>query len=166
MNADEVREKVARIIDPHAFKSWQATYDYGLRIGDSEATAMETAEWAHGKQRSEAFAKAAAVLALLAPSVGDVRLDGLVSRLAAEEPEINEATGNEVVMIRTSDLRALLQSRSATQITHEQGIRWFEETFGVPLGDKPGRIDVERVRASVHRGGEGLGDIAELDKQT
>lgn len=29
------------------------------------------------------------------------------------------------------------------------GIEWFERTFGVPLGDKPGAVDVERVRASV-----------------
>lgn len=37
--------------------------------------------------------------------------------------------------------------RDPYKITHEQGIRWFEETFGVPLGDMPGRRDVDRVKA-------------------
>jgi hypothetical protein len=62
------REAVARIVDPIAFKCWQATYDYGLRIGDSESEALETAEWAHGKSRDEALAKADAILALLSPA--------------------------------------------------------------------------------------------------
>lgn len=61
----ELREAVARIVEPTAFKSWQATYDYGLKIGDSEAEARETAEWAHGKFRAEALAKADAILSLL-----------------------------------------------------------------------------------------------------
>lgn len=63
------REAVARIVDPIAFKCWQATYDYGRRIGDSELEALETAEWAHGKSRDEALAKADAILALLSPAV-------------------------------------------------------------------------------------------------
>ena len=62
------REAVARIVDPIAFKCWQAIYDYGRRIGDSELEALETAEWAHGKSRDEALAKADAILALLSPA--------------------------------------------------------------------------------------------------
>lgn len=30
-----------------------------------------------------------------------------------------------------------------------RGLDWFERTFGVPLGDMPGREDVERVRAMI-----------------
>ena len=30
-----------------------------------------------------------------------------------------------------------------------RGLEWFERTFGVPLGDMPGRLDVERVRAMI-----------------
>ena len=33
-----------------------------------------------------------------------------------------------------------------------QGIAWFERTFRVPLGDMPGRLDVERVRANAAAG--------------
>lgn len=30
-----------------------------------------------------------------------------------------------------------------------RGLEWFERTFGVPLGDKPGLHDVQRVRAMI-----------------
>ena len=30
-----------------------------------------------------------------------------------------------------------------------RGLEWFERTFGVPLGDMPGREDVERMRAMI-----------------
>lgn len=61
----ELREKVARIIDPHGFRQWQSMYDYGLRVGDSEGQARGTADWAHAKQKEDALAKADAILALI-----------------------------------------------------------------------------------------------------
>ena len=34
------------------------------------------------------------------------------------------------------------------KISDADGIEWFERNFGVPLGDKPGERDTDRVRAS------------------
>lgn len=33
-------------------------------------------------------------------------------------------------------------------VSDADGIAWFERTFGVPIGDKPGTQDVERVKRS------------------
>ncbi|WP_420104100.1 hypothetical protein [Bosea sp. (in: a-proteobacteria)] len=61
-------EAIARIIDDYAFKSWQSSYDYEMKIsGDvSEATAF--ADWSAGKRVAEAREKAAAILASLPPA--------------------------------------------------------------------------------------------------
>ena len=32
---------------------------------------------------------------------------------------------------------------------HKLGLEWFEQTFGVPLGDKPGRIKADEIRAMI-----------------
>lgn len=47
-------------------------------------------------------------------------------------------------------------SGNVAAITDADGIAWFERTFGVPLGDVPGRLDVERVRAAPS--GKGAGE--------
>ncbi len=59
------REAVARIIDPLVFRIWQSMYDYSLRCGDGEIEARATADWAHGKQRDEALAKADQIISLI-----------------------------------------------------------------------------------------------------
>jgi hypothetical protein len=46
-------------------------------------------------------------------------------------------------------LAALSTPAEERRLTDAEGIAWFERTFGVPLGDKPGLIDVERVRAGL-----------------
>lgn len=54
---------------------------------------------------------------------------------------------------RIADLVAV--APMAGEVTDADGIAWFERTFGVPLGDVPGRLDVERVRAALSSKGEG-----------
>lgn len=65
---ESLREQIARIIDPWAFKHWQSLYDYCQLSGDDDAAARKTAEWAHGKERDEALDKADRILALAALS--------------------------------------------------------------------------------------------------
>ncbi len=58
------REDVARIIDPHAFKCWQASYDYCIKEGDSEAVARDIADRWHKPDMDAALAKADQILSL------------------------------------------------------------------------------------------------------
>lgn len=44
-------------------------------------------------------------------------------------------------------LERLAGERGGEALEAAQGIEWFERTFGVPLGDMPGRVDVEQIRA-------------------
>jgi hypothetical protein len=48
----------------------------------------------------------------------------------------------------TSQGNAETDAAAQAPMDDRAGIEWFERTFGVPLGDKPGAADVERVRAA------------------
>lgn len=62
-----MREKIARAIDPGAFASWQHAYDYEMRKTGDTAKAAAFADWAHSTK--SAFEKADAVLdALMEPT--------------------------------------------------------------------------------------------------
>jgi hypothetical protein len=76
-HGEELREAIARIINPLAFKSWQSLYDYGVRQRDTEAEARETADWAHKKDCDEALAKADQIIATLPPINRDAVLEAL-----------------------------------------------------------------------------------------
>lgn len=66
---NEIVELVARAIEPHAFKAWQSTYDYCIRVGDDEATARRYADGADGDRVEKALTQArAAIAALREPS--------------------------------------------------------------------------------------------------
>lgn len=47
----------------------------------------------------------------------------------------------------TAALRRTAPTEPVRALEDAQGIAWFERTFGVPLGDMPGRVDVAEVRA-------------------
>lgn len=56
---------------------------------------------------------------------------------------------NGARFVAEAALAALASSTPESGISDADGIAWFERTFGVPLGDKPGALDVERVRAGL-----------------
>lgn len=66
------REKIARVIDPSAFKNWQGQYDYGLKANSNEPEARRCADYFHKAACDEALAKADAILALL-PDAAAIR---------------------------------------------------------------------------------------------
>lgn len=66
-----MREKIARAIDPHTFKSWQLAYDYELRESGNAEKATEFADWGHSTKG--AYEQADAVLeTMLEPTPGMV----------------------------------------------------------------------------------------------
>jgi hypothetical protein len=83
------REKIARVIDPSAFKNWQGQYDYGLKANSNEPEARRCADYFHKAACDEALAKADAILALL-PDAAAIRAAafeeaaGIAEQLAAQ----------------------------------------------------------------------------------
>ena len=63
-------EAVARIIDPYAFKSWQSSYDYEMKLTGDAVEATKFADWSAGKRIVEARDKASDIIAALSPSTG------------------------------------------------------------------------------------------------
>lgn len=61
----ETIDALAKIIDPHSFKAWQAVHDYGLRNGESEAESIISADYWHAKQVGDARDKARQILAAM-----------------------------------------------------------------------------------------------------
>jgi hypothetical protein len=58
----EVREKVARIIDPVVFKSWQSMIEHCEAVGDGDEAGLRYANATYLKTMEEARAKADAIL--------------------------------------------------------------------------------------------------------
>jgi hypothetical protein len=81
-----LREAIARIVDPHGFRQWQSMYDYSVRVGDGEEEARKVADWAHGKQKEDALAKAGEILALIPRASDEVPANpvGEIEALKAE----------------------------------------------------------------------------------
>lgn len=52
-------------------------------------------------------------------------------------------------VLRALDAAGLVVVPTDPASEARRGLEWFERTFGVPLGDMPGRLDVERVRAMI-----------------
>lgn len=71
----DLREAVARLIDPIAFAAHQSLYDYCLAQGDIPCDAQKVADDTHKPDCDKAFAKADAILALQqsqsTPGAGD-----------------------------------------------------------------------------------------------
>ena len=66
---NDVVERVARAIDPSAFRAWQSMYDYCIRTGDDEVTARRYANSADGPRVERAKTQArAAIAAMREPS--------------------------------------------------------------------------------------------------
>ena len=66
---NDVVERVARAIDPNAFKVWQSMYDYCIRSGDDEATARLYADNSDGDRIEKAMSQArAGIEAMLSPT--------------------------------------------------------------------------------------------------
>lgn len=61
--AEGLRERIARIVDPMAFKNLGALYEYCIACGDSEADARKVAEDTHKPECDKAMAKADCILA-------------------------------------------------------------------------------------------------------
>jgi hypothetical protein len=66
LSDEALREGVARIVDPIAFKSRESMAAYCRRAGDDEAAAKRYADETHGAQCDAALAKADAILAFIA----------------------------------------------------------------------------------------------------
>ena len=62
---DNTLERMARIIDPTAFKAWQSSYDYNLAQGETDEGARGYADWSQKAACDEALAKAREILAAL-----------------------------------------------------------------------------------------------------
>lgn len=71
-------EKVARILQPASFKSYESLRDYCLQAGDDEAAAKRTAEWAHGHEVKRAMQMARAAIEALREPTTNMVLKGLV----------------------------------------------------------------------------------------
>lgn len=67
----ELREKVARIIDEHAFTVWQRMHDYCIRQGDQPEEANATADRFHKAAIETALAKASKILSLPGIAAGE-----------------------------------------------------------------------------------------------
>lgn len=63
------RDRIARLIDPIAFKSWDGMHAHCIAAGDDEEEAKATADWAYKPAIDAAYAKADAILALALPAV-------------------------------------------------------------------------------------------------
>lgn len=74
-NAEDLREAVARIVDPIAFKSWQSLYEYCQNTGDTEEWSRHAADGFHKKSCDHALAKADAIIALLPSKNGPEVVD-------------------------------------------------------------------------------------------
>lgn len=57
--------------------------------------------------------------------------------------------GKADAVLRALDAAGLAVVPTDPASEARRGLEWFERTFGVPLGDMPGRLDVERVRAMI-----------------
>lgn len=66
---ENIVERLARAIDPHAFKAWQQSYDYNLAQGETDKGARGYADWSQKAACDDARAIArAAIAALREPS--------------------------------------------------------------------------------------------------
>lgn len=66
---ENIIERVARAVDPMAFRAWQGMYDHCIRQGDDEATARKYADMSERPRIDAAKAAArAAIAALREPS--------------------------------------------------------------------------------------------------
>ena len=79
-----------------------------------------------------------------------------IPRMASKETVLAEhsAARDDARSAADAVLRALDEAGCVVVPTDpaseaRRGLEWFERTFGVPLGDMPGREDVERVRAMI-----------------
>lgn len=58
-------ETVERLIDPHAFKCWQASYEYCINTGDAPEVAKDSADRWHGSDIASARERAQAVIPII-----------------------------------------------------------------------------------------------------
>ena len=63
-----LRNAVARIIDPRAFREWDSLYSLGLFLGDDDQEARRCADRCHGPDCNSALDKADAILSFIATS--------------------------------------------------------------------------------------------------
>ena len=66
VNVGALRNAVARMIDPRAFREWDSLYSLGLFLGDDEQEARRCAERCYGPDRCSALEKADAILSFIA----------------------------------------------------------------------------------------------------
>lgn len=83
--------------------------------------------------------------------------NGIDTNDATMRLHMGEATAQELRTARAwlGYMLAQVTAMSDRPNTDAQGIAWFERTFGVPLGDKPGEQDVAACRARAKDGEEG-----------
>ena len=73
-----------------------------------------------------------------------------IERTIARYPRLpEEADDCTDEVLRALDAAGLAVVPTDPASEARRGLEWFERTFGVPLGDMPGRLDVERVRAMI-----------------
>lgn len=69
IDAGEMREKVAAIIDSISFASWESLRRYCLDVGDDEEAAERCANATYLPDMEKARAKADAIISLIAPAI-------------------------------------------------------------------------------------------------
>lgn len=97
-----MREKIARAIDPSAFRFWQQSYDYEMLQSGDDKEAQGFANWAHSTK--SAFERADAVLdALMDPTDGmalaSVNYAEDVSKRLTEENEALKCSHDELLKL-------------------------------------------------------------------
>lgn len=92
MTEAEIVERVARIINPIVFKSWQGMIDHCLASGDSEESARRYADNTYGDQCEKARSDATAAIAAMPPTAATVN----ASAIEAEVREAGQALLREL----------------------------------------------------------------------
>lgn len=111
--------KIARIVDPGAFKGWTGLHAHCLAQGDDEETATRYSDDTHGRDMAAALTKARTIAALFAiPEEVRGRLVELVESwesgarisdvvVAAFQPELDAFTSNTRDNTQTFDVRLI-----------------------------------------------------------
>lgn len=107
------RERIARIIDPSAFKNWQGQYDYGLKANSNEPEARRCADYFHKAACDEALVKADVILALLPDAVRAAAFE--------EAAEVADCLADEydATSFASTNAEQVAALRSKEQAAHE-----------------------------------------------